>query len=292
MKKEIDLFKPSIAITNNAPLSALQLDLFNFFLKGAYEQLEKNVLTGIFKFSVKEIKESCNSRLDSYNKIYDEIKNIYNKEFEFNIIGKNKKPGVIVSRFIPSIIQNEENLIEISLEPITINALRMMVAKKQKVDLPGISYNELEISPYLSFSYKEHKSIKFYPAKVIYEIVKDYEGFPISEINIHDFKRITDTVNKYPTTYSTMVLKKIEKILNENYNINLSLTTIKQGKSIKSIKIESDLNLINGVKSVKLEEIESEFHEYLKAGGLDPKVNYPKTVLSGFLKSKKYLLVK
>ncbi|MBC2856989.1 replication initiation protein [Cetobacterium sp. 2A] len=289
MKKQLDLFKPSIIITNNVPLTASQLDLFNYFLKGAYEQLEKNVLVGIFKFSVEEIKENCSSRLNSYNKIFEEVKEIYDKQFEFNILGKDKQSGIILSRFIPSIVQNKNNLIEITLEPITINALRMMIAKKQKIDLPGMPHSELEISPYLSLSYQEHKNIKFYPAKVIYEIVKDYEGYPIPEINIDDFKKITDTLDKYTTTYATMVLKKIENILNENYNITLKLTSIKQGRVITAIKIESDLNR-KKAKEVTYEEIENEYKKYLIAGGLDPNKKYPKATLLGYLNKKKYKL--
>ncbi|MGL5796802.1 MAG: hypothetical protein ACRCYT_01225, partial [Cetobacterium sp.] len=166
IKKELDLFKPSIIITNNVPLNALQLDLFNYFLKGAYEQLEKNVFAGVFKFSVEEIKNNCSSRLNSYNKIYEELKEIYDKKFEFNILGKDKKTKNIESRFIPSIIQNDNSHIEITLEPITITTLRMMVAKKQQIDLPETNHSEMCISPYLSLNYNDHKNIKFYPAKV------------------------------------------------------------------------------------------------------------------------------
>ena len=86
-----------------------------------------------------------------------------------------------------------------------------------------------------------------------------------------------------------MVLKKIEKILNENYNINISLTSIKQGRVITSIKIESDLNR-KRAKEVTYEEIETEYKEYLVAGGLDPNKKYPKTTLMGFLVKKKYKL--
>ena len=86
-----------------------------------------------------------------------------------------------------------------------------------------------------------------------------------------------------------MVLKKIEKILNENYNINVSLTSIKQGRVITSIKIESDLNR-KKAKEVTFEEIEAEYKEYLVAGGLDPNRNYPKSTLTGFLNKRKYKL--
>ena len=39
---DISLFKPSMTIANSVPLSARQLDFFNYLLKGAYQQLEKN----------------------------------------------------------------------------------------------------------------------------------------------------------------------------------------------------------------------------------------------------------
>jgi plasmid replication initiation protein len=289
MEKKIDLFKPSLIITNNVPLTALQLDLFNYFLKGAYEQLEKNILTGIFEFSIEEIKSNCSSRLNSYNKIYDEIKDIYDKEFEFNILGKDKKIKSVKSRFIPSIIQNENRYIEITLEPITIEALRMMIAKKQQIDLHGIPHSKLEISPYLSLNYNEHKVIKFYPAKVIYEIIKDYSGFPIPEIEINDFKKITNTVDKYTNGYKTFVLDKIQKTLNDLFDLNVKITTIKNGKIAIAIKIESNLNMKTDTE-VTYKEIEIEYKKYLKDGGLNPNLKYPKATLMSFLKQRNYKL--
>ncbi|MGL5988221.1 replication initiation protein [Cetobacterium sp.] len=293
IKEKSDLFKPSLVVTNSVPLTALQLDLFNYFLKKAYSELEKNIFQSRFIFSLEEIRNNCNPRITSYSKLLAEVEDIYNKEFNFNILGKDKSiEQKVKSRFIPTIVQKKDSTVEIMLEPITIDSFRIMIAKKQGLDFNETKNEELKVSPYAKLSYTAHKNLKFYPAKVIYEIIKDYENISVPEIEINNFKIITDTVNKYETSYNSLVLKKAEKLLNEEFNINVKIIGVKSGRNLIAVKIESDLNLINGVKSVKLEEIESEFHEYLKAGGLDPKVNYPKTVLSGFLKSKKYVLVK
>ena len=48
---DISLFKPSMTIANSVPLSARQLDFFNYLLKGAYQQLEKNYVLDTFIFS-------------------------------------------------------------------------------------------------------------------------------------------------------------------------------------------------------------------------------------------------
>ncbi|MEG0237513.1 replication initiation protein [Cetobacterium sp.] len=293
MKEKTDLFKPSLVVTNSVPLTASQLDLFNYFLKGAYEELEKNIFQSRFSFSLDEIRKNCNSRITSYSKLIKEVEEIYNKEFEFNILGKDKSiEQKVKSRFIPTMIQKKDSTIEVMIEPLTLESLRVMIAKKQGLDLKGTKNKELKISPYAKLSYDAHKNLKFYPAKVIYEMIKDYEGYPIPEVEVSNFKKITDTVNKYQANYGTMVLKKIEKLLNEHFNINVTLTPIKQGKLIKSIKIESNLNSTNKIRKVTVQEIQEEFIEYLIAGGLDPKQNYPKTVLNSFLKSKKYELLK
>lgn len=253
--------------------------------------MKEDVFRTTFKLSVEEIKYNCSSRLNSYSKIMEEIKDIYDKEFEINILGKDKSINKkIKTRLIPSIIQDEKTkTIEITLEPLTIGSLRKMIAKKKKIDLPENKHTNLVVTPYLKLSYSEHRDITFYPAKVVYEIIRDYENIFIPEISIEDFKVITHTTDKYKTSYGSNVLKKIEIVLNEKFNINVKITPIKFGKCISKIKIESDLNK-NMPRIVTFEEIKEEFFEYLKAGGLEPKANYPKTVLSGFLKSKNYII--
>lgn len=291
-KEKIDLFKPSLIVTNSVPLTATQLDLFNYFLKRAYEELEKNIFQSRFAFSLEEIRKNCNSRMTSYPKLLAEVQDIYDKEFEFNILGKDKKiEQKVKSRFIPTMIQKKDSTIEIMIEPLTLESLRIMIAKKQGIDFKETKNEELKVSPYAKLSYKAHKNLKFYPAKVIYELIKDYEGISIPEIEINNFKIITDTINKYTTSYNSLVLKKSEKLLNDHFNINVKITGIKSGKSLIGVKIESDLNINSKIKLVKLEDIQEEFHEYLIEGGLDPKLKYPKTVLNSFLKSKKYKLI-
>lgn len=294
MKNEkFDLFKPSLIVTNSVPLTALQLDLFNYFLRKAYSELEKNIFQSRFTFSLEEIRNNCNPRITSFSKLLAEVEDIYNKEFNFNILGKDKSiEQKVKSRFIPTIVQKKDSSVEIMLEPIMIDSFRVMIAKKQGLDFNETKNEELKVSPYAKLSYTAHKNLKFYPAKVIYELIKDYENVSVPEIEIDNFKIITNTVDKYETSYNSLVLKKAEKLLNEEFNINVKITGIKSGRNLTGVKIESDLNLINGVKKVTLEEIESEFYDFLIAGKLDPKANYPKSVLNGFLKSKKYVLVK
>lgn len=292
MKEKIDLFKPSLVVTNSVPLTANQLDLFNYFLKGAYEELEKNIFQSRFSFSLEEIRKNCNSRITSYTKLIKEVEAIYDKEFEFNILGKDKSiEQKVKSRFIPTMIQKKDSTIEIMIEPLTLESLRVMIAKKQGLDLKGTKHKELKVSPYAKLSYKAHKNLKFYPAKVIYEMIKDYEGCPVPEIEIDNFKKITDTIDKYSSNYGTMVLKKCEKLLNEHFSINVKVTGIKNGRSLTAVKIESNLNLYKGIKKVKLEDINDEFKEYLIIGGLNPEARHPKSVLNSFLKSKKYEII-
>lgn len=287
---KIDLFKPSIIVANSVPLTASQLDLFNYMLKTAYEQLEKNILLTSFKFSVEELKKNCNPRLNSYSKIYDEIKEIYDKEFEFNVLGKDKKiEKHVKSRFIPAIIRNSDSTIEVALEPFTIGILKNMIAAKNKTQLPDGNVSEFEKRPYAKLAYAEHKDIKFYPAKVIYEIVKDYEGFPIPEITIEEFKKVTDTTDKYQKNYNKMVIDKIEQILNEKFNLDLKITPVKFGRVIKNLKIETRINA-SGEKEYTREEIQAEYFQYLSSGGLEEHWNHPKTVLTSFLKLKRYKL--
>ena len=293
MKDKTNLFKPSLVVTNSVPLTASQLDLFNYFLKGAYEELEKNIFQSRFSFSLDEIRKNCNSRITSYSKLIKEVKEIYDKEFEFNILGKDKSiEQKVKSRFIPTMIQKKDSTIEVMIEPLTLESLRVMIAKKQGLDLKGTKNKELKVSPYAKLSYDAHKNLKFYPAKVVYEMIKDYEGYPVPEIELINFKKITDTLDKYQSNYATMVLRKIENLLNEHFEINVVLIPVKQGKVIKAIKIESSLNSTNKINKVNMQEIQEEFFEYLIAGGLDPKQNYPKTVFNSFLKSKKYELKK
>ena len=65
---DISLFKPSMTIANSVPLSARQLDFFNYLLKGAYQQLEKNYVLDTFIFSYEEIKKfnKCIISFDYY----------------------------------------------------------------------------------------------------------------------------------------------------------------------------------------------------------------------------------
>jgi|GEM_PF-4036096 len=225
-------FKPSLIIANSVPLTANQHDFYNYLLQQAYFQLENNHFRDTFIFSYKEIKV-FNPRLKSKKMIDEFFKEIYNKEFEFNILGKdNSIETNIKSRFITLIKKDKTNNIEIALEPLTISSLRKMVLKKKNINI------EENINPYSQLTFT--KDLSFYPSKVVYELVYDYKKF-IKEIEFDVFKKITDTEDKYQKNYNSMVINKIQKDLKEKipgFNIKL----IKEGRKNKSVKIDSFIN--------------------------------------------------
>lgn len=229
-----NFFKPSLIIANSVPLTANQHDFYNYLLQQAYLQLEHNHFRDTFIFSYKEIKE-FNSRLKSKKMIDEFFKEIYDKEFEFNILGKdNSIETNIKSRFITLIKKDKSNNIEIALEPLTIGALRKMVLKKKNIE----TIDDKNLNPYSQLTFT--KDLSFYPSKVVYELVYDYKKF-IKEIEFETFKKITDTEEKYQKNYNSMVINKIKKDLKDKipgFNIKL----IKEGRKNKFVKIDSFIN--------------------------------------------------
>lgn len=284
-------FKPSLTIATSVPLSSQQLDVYNYLLQQAYLQLQSDEHRTVFIFTVDELKTISNGRLDSRNKIEEFFNDLFDKEFHFNILGKDKSiESKLKSRFISLIEQKKDGTIGLGLEIKTIELLRNMVLNKRNF-LKKDENSKIEFGSYTKLNLSDHKKIKFYPAKVAYEVIKDYEGYPVPEIPIDDFKLMTDTVNKYLNNYPSLVIKKTIKIINETFEgINFDIKIIKSGKYIKALRLTSDLNPNRRNLKVSFEEIKNEFKEFLKEGGLDPECNYPKSVLEGFLKSKNYEL--
>lgn len=284
-------FKPSLTIATSVPLSSQQLDVYNYLLQQAYQQLQSDEHRTVFIFTVDELKSISNGRLDSRNKIEDFFNDLFDKEFHFNILGKDKTvESKLKSRFISLIEQKQDGTIGLGLEIKTIELLRNMVLNKKRIPKKDEA-NKISLGTYTKLNLNDHKKIKFYPAKVAYEVIKDYEGYPVPDIPIEDFKLMTDTVNKYLNNYPSLVIKKIIKIINETFEgIDFDIKINKSGKYIKSLKLTSALNPTRKSNKISFEEIEEEFKEYLKEGGLDPSCNYPKSVLEGFLKSKNYEL--
>lgn len=284
-------FKPSLTIATSVPLSSQQLDVYNYLLQQAYLQLQSDEHRTVFIFTVDELKTISNGRLDSRNKIEEFFNDLFDKEFHFNILGKDKSiESKLKSRFISLIEQKKDGTIGLGLEIKTIELLRNMVLNKRNF-LKKDENSKIEFGSYTKLNLSDHKKIKFYPAKVAYEVIKDYEGYPVPEIPIDDFKLMTDTVNKYLNNYPSLVIKKTIKIINETFEgINFDIKIIKSGKYIKALRLTSNLNPNRRNLKVSFEEIKNEFKEFLKEGGLDPECNYPKSVLEGFLKSKNYEL--
>lgn len=233
MDSNLLVIKPSFIITNTVDFESGELDLFNFFLKIAYKQLEENHLRDTFTISVKEIND-FNPYLNTRKKIKKYFEDIYNKEFNFNILGKDKSiEANVKSRIITMMQENKNGTLEIAIEPLTVNALRTMVVKKTEIN------NKINLHPYVTLPLT--KKIKFYPSKVIFEICKDYEGYPVPKIDIEDFKQLTNTVDKYKKDYNNKVIKKIESDLKE-YIENFQISLIKEGRRNKWVKIESEIN--------------------------------------------------
>lgn len=247
---DISLFKPSMTIANSVPLSARQLDFFNYLLKGAYQQLEKNYVLDTFIFSYEEIKK-FNPRLKSVTMIEEFFQEIYDKEFEFNILGKDSTvESNVKSRFITVIKKNSTSeTVELGLEPLSISILRKMVMKKKGIAIPGEKQEiieNLKNKKQKSHSYvyiNITKELTFYPSKIVYELVHDYKNF-IKEIDINDFKIITNTTDKYKANYTNMVINKIQKDL-ESLIKDFKIEAIKSGRAIKSIKITSSISNTN-----------------------------------------------
>ena len=245
---DISLFKPSMTIANSVPLSARQLDFFNFLLKGAYEQLEKNYVLDTFIFSYEDIKK-FNPRLKSVAMIEEFFQEIYDKDFEFNIIGKNSTvERNVKSRFITVIKKNSTTeTVELGLEPLSISILRKMVMNKKGISIPGEELEKIDANK-KNKKQKSHsyvyinitKELTFYPSKIVYELVHDYKNF-IKEIDINDFKTITNTVDKYKVNYTNMVINKIQKDL-EPLIKDFKIEAIKTGRAIRKIKITSAMS--------------------------------------------------
>ena len=245
---DISLFKPSMTIANSVPLSARQLDFFNFLLKGAYEQLEKNYVLDTFIFSYEDIKK-FNPRLKSVAMIEEFFQEIYDKDFEFNILGKDSTvESNVKSRFITVIKKNSTTeTVELGLEPLSISILRKMVMNKKGISIPGEELEKIDANK-KNKKQKSHsyvyinitKELTFYPSKIVYELVHDYKNF-IKEIDINDFKTITNTVDKYKVNYTNMVINKIQKDL-EPLIKDFKIEAIKTGRAIRKIKITSAMS--------------------------------------------------
>lgn len=268
-EEEEFLLKPSIAITNTVPFTGKQLDLYNFLIKGAIKQLEKNYVRETFIFSYAEIKKE-NPRLKSEKMIKEFFKEMYEKDFEYNILGKDSSvESKVNTRAITTIKKNSDNTIEIGLEPHTIGVLRKLIMKKKNIPLPEDKLKKLghelkekiekkkpKEASYAKF--KINKDISYYPSKVIYELIHDYKNF-MPEINIDDFKAITDTVRKYKENYNKKVIEKIREDLT-GVIPGFSIELIKVGRTNVAVRITSSLKAF--------ESFEDYYERYLKETNL------------------------
>lgn len=263
------MFKPSLIVTNDVPLTAKKLDVYNFLLEEAFNQLQENYEKNIFLIKLSEV-EKIAPMLDTTKKIAEFFKEIMDEPFTFNIIGKDKSiESKVTSHLISGLKENTDRTFEVALEPFTIEAMRKMIKRQlgiletkiEKIEGKEVEVEkEIELQPYMKAKITDHLDITFYPAKVVYEILKDYKNSLIPKILFTDFKTITQTQDKYKNQYNSMVVKKIEEILNEKEkDLNLKIEIEKSGRINKWILITSNWNKIP-------ESFEEYLEKFLEAG--------------------------
>lgn len=257
------MFKPSLIVTNDVPLTAKKLDVYNFLLEEAFNQLQENYEKNIFLIKLSEV-EKIAPMLDTTKKIAEFFKEIMDVPFTFNIIGKDKSiESKVTSHLISGLKENTDRTFEVALEPFTVEAMRKMIKRQLGITETKIEKiegkdteveKEIELQPYMKAKITDHLDITFYPAKVVYEILKDYKNSLIPKILFTDFKIITQTQDKYKNQYNSMVIKKIEEILNgKEEDLNLKIEIEKSGRINKWVLITSNWN-----------KIPDSFEEYLE----------------------------
>lgn len=263
------MFKPSLIVTNNVPLTAKKLDVYNFLLQEAFDQLEENYEKNIFLIKLSDV-EKIAPMLDTTKKVAEFFKEIMDIPFKFNLIGKDKSVEArVTSHLISGFKENTNRTFEVALEPFTIEAFRKMI--KRQIGMKEVEERiedgiiiketkEIELQPYMKAKITDHLDITFYPAKVVYEIIKDYKNALIPKILFTDFKIITQTEDKYKNQYNSMVIKKIEEILNEKEkDLDLKIQIEKSGRINKWVIITSNWNRIP-------ESFDEYLEKFLEAG--------------------------
>ena len=227
------IYKPSLLISNSVPLTASQMNVYNYMLKKAFEQLQKNYLTDIFEYSVAEFSKHF-SYLDSIKRVDAFFNELFDKEFNFNLLNKDKTiKSHIKSRFISSIENIGDGRFKVSLEPNSVKAMRIMVAKDQGIDLPLPE----KFNSYAHIDLEINNSLTFYPSKVVYEILKDYNGVNIPSIDTKIFQEATNTVDKFKSNYKTNVLNRIERDM-ASKGIHVEINFKKQGRRNRWVEIK------------------------------------------------------
>ena len=74
--------KPSLIVTNNVPLTAKQLDVYNYLLEEAQRQLFDDHEKGIFKINVNDVTRIA-PFLDTTKKVREFFEEIMDKKFQF-----------------------------------------------------------------------------------------------------------------------------------------------------------------------------------------------------------------
>jgi len=268
---KLTLYKPSVAITTNMKLTAIELDIVDHIMKKTFDQI-KEESNPVIDLEVSEISRLTNKAISTKKELIELTNKLYENEYSYNILGKDKSVKAYVkSRFISDlIIYPEEAKIGVVLGGLLLDKINNMVEGlrlqekdihmtnlqekkeiKKKLDNLKLFYSKIDTSKY--------KDIKFYPSRVIYQLLEDYKMSEIPVMDIENFRSITNTVNKYQSGFKAKVLDKIKEDLITTDKI-IDFEIIRKNRKISKIKI------LKGQKNIsKREERKEIINRYLKA---------------------------
>lgn len=243
----IKLYKPSMAITSTMPMSNVELSVFDYIMKKTYDNL-KDEVGSITILEVSEISQITNRNIASKERLKELVDNIFKNEYRYNILGKDKSiKAKVKGRFISDVIEYTDNKIGVVLSELLLERIKMMVTGlelKEKEKLEGDEKKKEEIKKeyknlklfYTKIETAKYDKIKFYPSRVVYQILEDYNGTEVPEMKIDDFKEMTNTSDKYQKDYSNKVLKKIVSDL-KKIGKNIDFEIGRKSRKIDRIKI-------------------------------------------------------
>jgi ssRNA-specific RNase YbeY (16S rRNA maturation enzyme) len=230
-KNTVIIQKPSGTIAIRVDLTAEQRKFYNGLLFVARESLRKDNSLRQYTIKLSELKQLLEKEKEDRNNDFykTKIKELMHRIAEYNILQKDKTINgafVLVPR-----IEFETN--EITKEIIVRYELPEVIRERLINPQDGIFAN---IDLVVIRGLKSRYSI------ILYELVRDYKGTEIPEMDLQTFRKIFGIENK--KAYKTIVnlkdrvLNPAIKELNSNENIDflVNYELIRSGKTYTSIK--------------------------------------------------------
>lgn len=230
-KNTVIIQKPSGTIAIRVDLTAEQRKFYNGLLFVARESLRKDNSLRQYTIKLSELKQLLEKEKEDRNNDFykTKIKELMHRIAEYNILQKDKTINgafVLVPR-----IEFETN--EITKEIIVRYELPEVIRERLINPQDGIFAN---IDLVVIRGLKSRYSI------ILYELVRDYKGTEIPEMDLQTFRKIFGIENK--KAYKTIVNLKdrvlnpaIKELnLNENIDFLVNYELIRSGKTYTSIK--------------------------------------------------------